>query len=83
MERFAYFDTRVAFAVWLRLPLVPVMVNGNVPLSTARATVTVSTVELPVAGFGENVPVAPAGRPPLTDIVTGELKLPCGVIVTV
>jgi hypothetical protein len=77
-------DTSVAFAVWViaGLPPFPVTVNGYVPFATARVSVTISVVEVPLAGLGEKVPVAPAGRP-LTDIVSGEEKPPVRVIVTV
>lgn len=52
------------------------------PFATDFDTVTVSVVDEPLAGLGENVPVAPAGNP-LTDIVSGEVKPPVRVIVTV
>ena len=57
-------------------------VNRYVPFATARATVTVRVVDEPPAGLGENVPVAPAGKP-VTDIVRGDVKPPVRVIVTV
>ena len=44
--------------------------------------VTVSVLEEPVAGFGEKVPVTPAGRA-LVDIVTGDAKPPVRAIATV
>jgi hypothetical protein len=74
----------VAFAVCViaGLPPTPVTVNGYVPFASDRVAVTVSVVEEPLAGFGEKVPVTPAGRP-VVDMVTGELKPPVGVIVTV
>jgi hypothetical protein len=64
------------------LPPFPVTVNGYDPFATVRATVTVKVVDEPPAGFGEKVPVAPAGRP-LTDIVRGAVKPPVLVIETV
>ena len=57
-------------------------VNGNVPWAAVRATDRVRVVDEPVAGFGEKFDVIPAGNP-VTDIVTGELKPPVRVIVTV
>jgi hypothetical protein len=57
------------------LPPLAVTVNGYTPLPTELATVTVRLVDAPVAGFGEKLPVAPAGNP-LTDIANGELKPP-------
>ena len=45
-------------------------------------TVTFSVEELPDAGLGVKLAVAPAGRP-LTEKVTGELNPPVRVIVTV
>ena len=59
----------------------PVTVNGNVPFGAEALTVIFRTEEL-VAGFGLKLPVAPEGRP-VTDRVTGELKPPVGVMVTV
>jgi hypothetical protein len=77
-------ETTVAFAVWVitGLPPFAVTVNGYVPFATERGTVTVKDVDEPVAGFGEKVPVAPAGRP-VIDIVSGDAKPPVRVIVTV
>ena len=77
-------DTSVAFAVWViaGLPPFAVTVNGYVPFATERPTVTVKVVDEPVAGSGEKLPVAPAGRP-ATDIVRGDVKPPVRVIVTV
>ena len=59
----------------------PVTVKVYVPRETVDGTLTVKVEEL-VAGFGLNVPAAPAGRP-LTTRLTGELKPPIGVIVMV
>ena len=77
-------ETNVAFAVWViaGLPPIPVTVKGYVPLAKERDAVTVSVVDEPLAGFGENVPVTPGGSP-LIDIVTGDTKPPVRVIVTV
>lgn len=78
-----YLDTNVAFAVWVitGLPPFAVTVNGYVPFATERVTVTVRVVDDPLAGLGEKVPVTPAGRP-LTDIVSGDVKPPVRVMVT-
>jgi hypothetical protein len=46
------------------------------------ATVTVSVVLVVVAGFGLKLPLAPEGRPPTVKL-TGAVKPPVGVIVTV
>jgi hypothetical protein len=75
---------RVAAAVWVivGLPPVPVTVKGYVPFATERSAVTVTVDDAPDAGFGEKLPVAPAGKP-LTDIERGELKPFVRVIVTV
>jgi hypothetical protein len=77
-------ETNVAFAVCViaGLPPIPVTVNGYVPFATDRAAVTVSVVDEPPAGFGENVPVTPAGRP-LTDIVSADENPPVRAMVTV
>jgi hypothetical protein len=70
-----YLWTRLAVAVWLSvgLPPVPVTVKVYVPFATERPAVTVKVDDAADAGFGENVPVAPVGKP-LIDIDTGELK---------
>src|SRR5204863_178791 len=52
----------VTFAVCVSVPLPPVIVSVEFPSGVPAAVVTVSVDEA-VAGFGENVPVAPAGRP--------------------
>jgi hypothetical protein len=71
-------------AVWVivGLPPVPVTVKVYVPFATVRSALTVKVDDPPDAGFGEKLPVAPAGKP-LTDMETGELKPFVGVIVTV
>ena len=63
------------------LPPFAVTVNGYDPFASERVTVTVRVVDEPLAGLGEKVPVAPAGRP-LTDIVSGAVKPPVRVIAT-
>ena len=66
--------------MWLRLPLVPVIVSVKVPRVVVLSVLTVS-VAVAEVGFGLNVAVAPLGRP-LTLSVTAWLKLPEGVTVT-
>lgn len=74
--------TSVTEAVCVVVPLVPVIVNGKVPVGVVLVVVTVS-VELPeVSGVGLNVPVAPAGSP-LTVRSTDPVKPPVGVTVAV
>jgi len=76
--------TNVAVAVRVKagVPPMPVTVKGYVPLCVEELTVTVSVEELPDAGLGVKLPVAPEGRP-LMEKLTGELKPPVRVIVTV
>ena len=66
--------TRLVVVLCVRLPLVPVMVNVNVPVGVAGAVVTV-IVEVPAPGtdVGLNAAVAPAGNP-LTENVTAPLN---------
>jgi hypothetical protein len=73
--QFSYLWTRFAVVVWLivGLPPIPVTVKVYVPFATERSEVTVRVDDEPDAGFGEKVPLAPAGKP-LIDIDTGELK---------
>lgn len=52
----------VTVVVDVMLPDVPVMVSVLVPTLVEPLAVNVSVL-LPVVGFGENVPVTPAGRP--------------------
>ena len=74
--------TRVTEAVCVVVPLVPVMVNGKLPVGVVLLVVTVS-VELPdVSDAGLKLPVAPAGRP-LTLRLTVPVKPPDGVTVAV
>lgn len=49
--------------VWLRVPLVPVMVMVKVFTGVVREVATVSVEDAFVAGFGLNVAVAPVGTP--------------------
>ena len=60
----------------------PVTVKRYVPCFAEELTVTLSLEELPAAGLGAKLSVAPGGRP-LMDKVTGELNPPVRVIVTV
>jgi hypothetical protein len=79
-----FFLTNVAVAVRVKVgvPPMPVTVKRYVPWCVEELTVTCSVEELPDAGLGVKLPVAPAGRP-LMDKVTGELNPPLRVIVTV
>ncbi len=60
----ATFTTRVTLALWLRLPLVPVMVKGYVPAGVEQLVETVS-VEDPelLIEAGLKLGVAPLGKP--------------------
>jgi hypothetical protein len=60
----------------------PVTVKRYVPRFVEALTVTLSVEELPDAGLGVKLPVAPEGRPLMVK-VTGELNPPVRVIVTV
>ena len=74
--------TRVTEAVCVVEPLVPVIVNGKLPVGVVLLVVTES-VELPeVSDAGLNVPLAPAGSP-LTVRFTVPVKPPLGVTVAV
>jgi len=70
----------IAVAVRVRVGELPLAVTVKVydPAIIAELTVTASVDELPPAGLGLNMPVAPAGRP-LTDRVTEELNPPVRV----
>jgi hypothetical protein len=61
----------VTLVVWVRLPLVPVMVSGYVPTGVVELVVTVR-VELPVplTVAGEKLAVAPAGSPLAVNVTT-------------
>src|SRR6185503_18593014 len=50
----------VTVVVWVRAPLVPVIVSVRLPFLAEE--VTMFSVVLPVAGFGLNDAVTPAGR---------------------
>ena len=65
----------------VRLPLTPVTVNVNVPAGVLLNVDTVS-VDAPVVGLGEKLPLPPAGRPEMLS-VTFPLNPPVGVSVTV
>lgn len=49
--------------VWLRVPLVPVMVMVKVFTGVVLEVATESVEDAPVAGFGLNVAVVPTGTP--------------------
>ena len=67
--------------VLVKLPEVPVMVTGTVPMVAALLAVSVNVL-VAVAGFGLNDAVTPLGRPD-ADRVTLPLKPFCGVTVIV
>ena len=76
---------RLVPVVCVRLPLVPVIVSGKVPVGEFAGVETVSVdVPDPVTVGGLNVPVAPAGNP-LTENVTVPLNalVPATVVVKV
>jgi hypothetical protein len=74
--------TRVTEAVCVVVPLVPVMVNGKLPVGVVLLVVIVR-VELPeVSDVGLNEPLAPAGNP-LTVRPTLPVNPPLGVTVAV
>ena len=72
---------RVTEVVRCRLPLVPVIVNGNVPRLLPAVTVIVVLPEV-FTDAGLKLAVAPPGNP-LTAKVTVPLNPPDGVTVTV
>ena len=76
--------TSVAVAVRVKggVPPMPVTMKRYVPCFADELTVMFSVEELPTAGLGVKLPLAPDGRPPM-DKVTGELNPPVRVIVTV
>jgi hypothetical protein len=63
------------------VPPLPVTVKGYVPRRVEELTVTLSVEELPEAGLGLKLGVAPEGRPLMVK-VTGELNPPVRVIAT-
>jgi hypothetical protein len=73
--------TSDTFVVWVRLPLVPVIVSVDVPVGVLAAVFTFNVEELP-AGLGVKLAVAPVGRP-LTLNVTWPPNPPDGVTVIV
>jgi hypothetical protein len=72
---------RVIVAVFVKLPDVPVIVTGTVPMVAVLLAVNVSVLVV-VAGFGLNEAVTPLDSPD-ADKLTGPLKPACGVIVIV
>jgi hypothetical protein len=83
-------ETDSVKSLTVRLPAVvrfrpaasPAMVKLLVPSGVLPVVVTVRVAVPGLAGFGENAQVAPVGSP-LHASVTGELKPPTEVIVTV
>src|SRR5579859_2339834 len=79
----AAFTVSVAMALWLRLPLIPVIVSVEFPTGVPEVVCTVSVEEpAPAIGFGLKVAVAPTGNP-LTVRLTLPLKPLTAVVVTV
>jgi len=74
--------TSVAGTVCVRLPLVPVMVTGKLPVGVVAVVLTVSVVEVPAAGFGLRLAMAPLGIPVALKL-TEPVKPPEGVILAV
>jgi hypothetical protein len=72
---------RVIVAVCVKLPDVPVMLTGTVPVVAVLLAVSVNVL-VAVAGFGLNDAVTPLGRPD-ADKLTAPLKPFCGETVTV
>jgi hypothetical protein len=78
----AELTVRMSVAVWIKLPEVPVMVTGKVPVAAVLLAVSVRTLVLAVlAGLNEEA-VTPLGRPE-TDSATFPVKPFCGVTVMV
>ena len=73
--------SRFTSLVWVRPPPIPVIVSALLPGFVDRLIVTVK-VELPLAGLGVKLALAPTGSP-LTLRVTRLVKPLPGVIVTV
>ena len=71
----------VTVVEWLRLPLVPVMVSGKLPVCGCPPPVTVSVLEL-VVDDGLKLALTPWGRP-VTLRLTLPVKPPDGAMVTV
>jgi hypothetical protein len=72
--------TSVTVALRVSDPPVPVMVTMEAPVGVDAPVATV-IVELPVAGFGVNVAVAPAGKP-VAASETAPAKPPVGTTAT-
>jgi len=81
-HRLSFTSVAVPVRVKGGVPPMPVTVKRYVPCFAEELTVTLSVEELPAAGLGLKLPVAPDGRL-LMDKVTGELNPPVRVIVTV
>ena len=84
MEKSGTVTTNVTPAVWIRLPLVPVIVREYVPGGVVPMAVVIASedVPAPVIDGGVNVPVAPFGRP-LTDKFVVAVNPLTAVVVTV
>jgi hypothetical protein len=72
---------RVIVAVCVKLPDVPVMLTGTVPVVAVLLAVSVNVL-VAVAGFGLNDAVTPLGRPD-ADKLTAPLKPFCAETVIV
>ncbi len=77
----AALTTRETEAVCERLPLVPVIVTGKLPVEVVAVVLTVIVAE-PVAGLGLKLALAPAGKPPVLKL-TAPVKPPDGEMFTV
>ncbi len=73
--------TKVTEAVCVRLPLVPVIVTGKLPVEVPAPVVTLIVEEL-VAGFGLKLALAPAGKPVALKL-TAPVKPPDGEMLRV
>jgi len=73
--------TKVAVAVWVSEPLVPVTVKMYEPAGVVELVVTIRAEDV-LAGLGLKLALAPAGRP-LADSDTNPLKPPEGETLTV
>ncbi len=75
--------TKVTMVVWLKLPLVPVMVTVELPVAVLLAVVTVMVVDPePLTEAGLKVALAPTGSPVAVK-PTVPLNPPDGVTVNV
>jgi len=77
----AALTTRETEVVCERLPLVPVIVTGKLPVEVVAPALTVIAAE-PVAGFGLKLALAPAGKPVVVKL-TAPVKPPDGEMFTV